>query len=117
MAHPHSHGVPAPLSPFAARVVVAALAVIGLAVVIGAVLLWPSGTKADIPLPFQNTQGGSVTTERGQVASTALADAGFLVPPIRFPTVPRGTARLRVSLSAAHPAEAVNALRSAIDAM
>ena len=76
MAHPHSHGVPAPLSPFAARVVVAALAVIGLAVVIGAVLLWPSGTKADIPLPFQNTQGGSVTTERGQVASTALADCG-----------------------------------------
>lgn len=76
MAHLHSHGTPAPLSPFAARVVVAALAVIGLAVVIGAVLLWPSGTKADVPLPFQNTQGGSVTTERGQVASTALADCG-----------------------------------------
>ena len=76
MAHLHSHGAPAPLSPFAARVVVAALAVIGLAVVIGAVLLWPSGTKADVPLPLQNTQGGSITTERGQVASTALADCG-----------------------------------------
>lgn len=76
VAHLHSHGVPAPLSPLAARVVVAALAVIGLAVVIGAVMLWPSGTKADVPLPFQNTQGGSVTTEQGQVASTALADCG-----------------------------------------
>jgi 7-keto-8-aminopelargonate synthetase-like enzyme len=50
-------------------------------------------------------------------ASTSLADAGFLVPAIRFPTVPRGTARLRVSLSAAHPAEAVTALRRALDAM
>jgi len=76
VAHLHSHGAAAPLSPFAARVVVAALTVIGLAVVIGAVVLWPSGTKAEIPLPFQNTQGGSVTTERGQVTSTALADCG-----------------------------------------
>jgi 8-amino-7-oxononanoate synthase len=44
-------------------------------------------------------------------ASKALAEAGFLVPAIRFPTVPRGTARLRVSLSAAHPSSAVEDLR------
>ena len=80
MAHSHSqshsgHG-PAPLGPLAARLVVIALSVIGLAVVVGAVLLWPSGGKADIPLPFQSAEGGSVTTERGQVTSTTLADCG-----------------------------------------
>ena len=60
----------------AARVVVAALAAIGLAVIVGAVLLWPSGGKVAIPLPFQNSQGGAVTTERGSVQSTTLADCG-----------------------------------------
>ncbi len=50
------------------------------------------------------------TNEAALAASAALAEAGFMVPAIRFPTVPRGTARLRVSLSAAHPREAVRAL-------
>jgi 8-amino-7-oxononanoate synthase len=39
-----------------------------------------------------------------------LNELGFWVPAVRFPTVPRGKARLRVSLSAAHPMEAVRAL-------
>ncbi len=56
------------------------------------------------------------TNETALAASAALAEAGFLVPAIRFPTVPRGTARLRVSLSAAHPADAVSALAAALTA-
>ncbi|WP_396925354.1 YibE/F family protein [Mycolicibacterium sp.] len=74
MAHSHSHSGPAPLSPLAARIVVVALAVIGLTVVIAAVLLWPSGARVDIPLPFQNGAGGAVTTEGGHVLSSSLAD-------------------------------------------
>jgi 8-amino-7-oxononanoate synthase len=34
--------------------------------------------------------------------SAALLDAGFLIPAIRYPTVARGSARLRVTLTAAH---------------
>lgn len=48
-------------------------------------------------------------------ASDILLENGFLVPAIRFPTVPRGTARLRVSLSAAHPSGAIEGLRAALD--
>ncbi|TGD89212.1 YibE/F family protein [Mycolicibacterium sp. CH28] len=76
MAHSHSHTGPAPLSPLAARIVVVALAVIALAVVVGGVLLWPTGSKVDIPLPFQNSAGGAVTTEGGRVLSSSLADCG-----------------------------------------
>jgi uncharacterized membrane protein len=54
----------------------AALMAIGLAMVIGAALLWPSGNKADIPVPLQNGAGGSVTTEGGHVVSTSTADCG-----------------------------------------
>ncbi len=43
-----------------------------------------------------------------------LMDAGFLTGAIRPPTVPEGTARLRVSLSAAHRPDQVSALADAI---
>jgi uncharacterized membrane protein len=65
------------VGPVAARIVVALLTLIGLAVVVGAVLLWPSSSKADIPLPFQNAQGGAVSnTQAGTVVSSTLADCG-----------------------------------------
>lgn len=79
MAHSHSHAHssgPAPLGPLAARIVVGALAVIALATLIGAGLLWPHGKAADIPLPYQNANGGAVTTEAGHVLSTGLAPCG-----------------------------------------
>ncbi|CAN5610969.1 YibE/F family protein [soil metagenome] len=75
-AHSHSTSGPTPLGPLAARIVVGLLIVIGVAVVAGAVVLWPSQQKVDIPLPFQDATGGAVTTEAGQVTSTALGNCG-----------------------------------------
>jgi len=43
-----------------------------------------------------------------------LRDAGFLAPAVRPPTVPRGTARLRISLTAGHSEEEVDGLVNAI---
>lgn len=43
-------------------------------------------------------------------ASAALLEAGFLIPAIRYPTVARGTARLRLTLSAAHEAGQIESL-------
>ena len=77
MAHSHLHSdEPAPIGPLAARIVVGLLAAIGIAVIIGAILLWPSGRKVDIPLPYQNATGGAVTTEAGHVLRSALGFCG-----------------------------------------
>ncbi|MBM4539027.1 YibE/F family protein, partial [Rhodococcus hoagii] len=77
--HGHGHGHfdgPAPVGPTAARVVVGLLAAIAIAVVAGAVLLWPNKQQIDIPLPFQNAGGGAVTTEAGTVVAQDIAPCG-----------------------------------------
>ena len=47
-------------------------------------------------------------------ASRRLAEQGFLVAPIRPPTVPAGTARLRVAFAAGHPDGEVDRLARAV---
>ncbi|MCE0499520.1 MAG: 8-amino-7-oxononanoate synthase [Methylacidiphilales bacterium] len=42
--------------------------------------------------------------------AVALRERGFLIPAIRYPTVPRHAARLRVTLSAAHASKEIDAL-------
>ena len=82
MAHSHSHfhatgsGSATPLGRIAVRVVVGLLAAFGVAVVAGAVMLWPSQQKVDIPLPFQNAAGGAVMTAAGRVLASGPGYCG-----------------------------------------
>ncbi|MCF7790133.1 MAG: 8-amino-7-oxononanoate synthase [Prosthecobacter sp.] len=46
--------------------------------------------------------------------SNRLRDAGFLIPCIRYPTVARGSARLRITVSARHSAAQIQALGAAL---
>ena len=52
--------------------------------------------------------------QRALDAAARLHERGFLVPAIRPPTVPDGTSRLRVSLSAAHTRADIEALVAAL---
>jgi uncharacterized membrane protein len=60
----------------AAKVVVGLLVAIGVALIGGMALLWPSHQGVDVPLPFQNAAGGAVTTESGRVVSSAQGPCG-----------------------------------------
>ncbi len=73
-------------------------------------LFRPGATSAIVPVVLGEN-------EAALSASAALLEQGFLVPAIRFPTVPRGTARLRITLSAAHREEDVVTLKENLQAL
>jgi 8-amino-7-oxononanoate synthase len=52
--------------------------------------------------------------DRAVAAAGAMLEHGLIVPAIRPPTVPRGTSRLRVTLSAAHTEEQLDRLLAAL---
>ena len=47
-------------------------------------------------------------------AAQTLRELGFFIPAIRYPTVARGQARLRITLTADHTAEEIFQLRAAL---
>jgi 8-amino-7-oxononanoate synthase len=53
--------------------------------------------------------------EKALAAASALLEEGLFVPAIRPPTVPPGTSRLRVTLSAAHTDQEVRHLKGALE--
>jgi 8-amino-7-oxononanoate synthase len=71
--------------------------------------------RADHPSPIIPIVLGD--EQRALDAAAALLDIGLLVPAIRPPTVPEGTSRLRVTLSAAHTDGEVDRLMAALHAL
>lgn len=69
-----------------------------------------AGASAIIPLP--------VGDEDAAVAMSArLAERGVFIPAIRYPTVPRGAAMLRLTVTAAHTGDDIDELASALAAV
>ena len=80
----------------------------------------PSRPRRSFPgFPARHDVGTTIVpvivgeAQRALAISKSLEDKGFLVSAIRPPTVPAGTARLRVTLSAAHEERQVDALIAA----
>jgi len=77
---------------------------------------------ADLPWPLlpSETAIQALVVADNQLALDLMANllqSGIWVPAIRPPTVPKGTARLRITLSAAHTAEQVDQLIKALHAV
>ena len=70
---------------------------------------------ADSTTPIQPLIAGS--SERALAWSEVLQRQGILVAPIRPPTVPEGTARLRITFSAIHTDEQLARLLEALESI
>jgi 8-amino-7-oxononanoate synthase len=80
------------------------------------------GAAQDAGLPLGNSPSAIQPlvlgdAGRAMAASARLLERGYCVPAIRPPTVPEGTSRLRVSLSAAHSRADVEGLVAALAAV
>ena len=71
---------------------------------------WPVAPAMSVILPliFRDES-------KAMIAMSLLRDSGLYIPAIRFPTVPRNEARLRVTVSASHSRDDITALLSALD--
>jgi 8-amino-7-oxononanoate synthase len=72
--------------------------------------VWPGHPSPIVPVVLGSER-------RALDAAAALLRRGLLVPAIRPPTVPAGTSRLRIALSAAHTDEQMAALGCALDTL
>jgi 7-keto-8-aminopelargonate synthetase-like enzyme len=87
-------------------------------------LLWKRVGEIDSALPKANARTSGPSSAiiplilgdetRAVEASAALRDQGIFVPAIRYPSVARGQARLRLTVSAAHEAADVQRLLEAL---
>ena len=69
----------------------------------------PSGTKVGAIIPMLIGDEGKAVS-----VAEALKERGFFIPAIRYPTVARGSARLRVTVTASHTAQDVEQLLAAL---
>ncbi|MEC7883256.1 MAG: 8-amino-7-oxononanoate synthase [Verrucomicrobiota bacterium] len=71
---------------------------------------WPVVPEASVILPLIMSD-----ETKAMSAMNELRDSGFYIPAIRYPTVPRNAARLRITVSASHNREDIDSLLSALD--
>ncbi|MEI6492836.1 MAG: 8-amino-7-oxononanoate synthase [Verrucomicrobiota bacterium] len=74
---------------------------------LGSALEVPESPSAIVPIIMGEESAAMAAAQR-------LLSSGFLVPAIRYPTVARGAARLRITLSAAHSEQDVASLAKAL---
>ena len=89
--------------------VLSALVGLTMAIALSSLLSYSAFPAASFVIPILLGSADAALT-----AAQTLADKGFFVPAIRYPTVPKDAARLRVTLSARHTPEQIRALCEAL---